>query len=129
MTDNGCTYEGNTSLARGDFTIDVRNGSTSDGGFQFTMMAARATRHDVDAWLKKLNRRLPSSDYPHLSKPPFKREPPARPGVSTEVLGGTISELPGNGLPAGTYALTCLQGTSAGALVAVYVASLVNVSN
>ena len=45
------------------------------------------------------------------------------------VVGGAISELPGNGLPAGTYALTCLQGTSAGALVAIYVASLVNVSN
>jgi hypothetical protein len=129
MTDHGCTYEGNASLAQGDFTIDVRNGSTSDGGFQFSMMAADATRHDVDVWLEELNRRLPSSDYPNLPKPPFRPEPPARPGVSTDVVGGAISELPGNGLPAGTYALTCVQGTSAGALVAIYVASLVNVSN
>ena len=65
MTDHGCTYEGNTSLARAPFTIDVRNGSASDGGFQFSMMAPGATRNDVDAWLKKLNRQLPAIRWLH----------------------------------------------------------------
>ena len=129
MTDNGCQYEGNASVAQGAFTIDVRNGSTSDGSFELNMMAPGATQHDLDAWLKKLRQRLPSSDYPNLPQPPYRREPPARPGLSTAVVGGAISELPGNGLPAGTYALTCSKGTSANELVAVYFASLVNVSN
>jgi hypothetical protein len=129
MTDHGCSYEGNASPGHGAFTIEVRNGSTNDGGFQLTMMAVGATRHDLDAWLKTLRRRLPGSDYPDLPKPPFRPEPPARPGASTQVVSGAVSELPGNGLPAGTYALTCAQVAPADTLVAFYAASLVNVSN
>ena len=118
MTDAGCSYDGATAPASG-VTIDVRNGSTNDGAFAIARMAAGATRGDLDTWLRKLRRHLPS---PRFSK--GMPEPPYRETAATSVVSGAVSELPTYGLPAGRYVLLCYQGKGARTLVALDAATI-----
>jgi len=121
MTDAGCTYDGATTPARG-VTIDVRNGSTSDGDFALGRMTAGATRGELEAWLQKLRRHLPS---PRWSKGMLKA--PYQENVGTSVVGGALSEIPTYGLPAGRYVLLCFQGRGANTLVALYAATILRI--
>ena len=122
MTDDGCTYEGAATPASG-VTIDVRNGSTSDGAFALGRMTAGATRGDLDRWLEKLRPHLPSTG-PDKGMP----EPPYRTRDGTSVISGAVSELPTYGLPAGRYALLCYQGRGARTLVALYAATIFRIA-
>jgi hypothetical protein len=117
MTDAGCTYDGAAAPAKG-VAIDVRNGSTRDGDFAIARMAAGATRGDLDVWLEKLRRHLPSA-MPGKDMP----RPPYRTAGVTSVVSGAISELPTYGLSPGRYVLLCFQGRGARTLVALDVAT------
>ena len=120
LTNDDCTYEGDTSLATGRFTIYVENHSRYDGAFALARIAAGATRADVEAFPKKVRQRLKRGLAP-VGPAPFQAL------VSTHVGYGLVSELPVD-VPAGKYALVCFQDTSPDALRALYLATLLEVS-
>ena len=119
MTDDDCTYQGDTSLGTGRFTVNVENRSQYDGAFGLAKMATAATPADVEAYLKKVRQRLKRGNLAPIA-------PPYTNVVTSEVGYGLVSELPAN-VPAGKYVLVCLQETP-DALRAIYLATLLDVS-
>jgi hypothetical protein len=121
MTNDDCTYQGDTTLATGRFTVHVENHSRYDGAFALARIAAGATRADVEAFPKKVRQRLKRGNLAPVGPPPYTNV------VTTTVGYGLVSELPVD-VPAGKYALVCFQETSPNALRALYLATLLEVS-
>ena len=120
LANDDCTYEGDTSLATGRFTVNVENHGRYDGSFALARIDAGATRADVEAFPRKVTQRLKRGLAP-VGPAPFQAL------VSTHVGYGLYSELPVD-VPAGKYALVCFQDTSPDTARALYLATLLEVS-
>lgn len=100
LTDDGCTYEGDTTPATGMFTIEVENQTGYFGAFALASLAPGSTIDDLEPWLEKARAQFTrSGTLPDL--PPF-YEQVVRSGVEA----GTSSFLPVD-VPSGTYAVMC----------------------
>jgi hypothetical protein len=100
LTNDGCTYDGDTSPTAGMFTIEVENQTEFFGSFVLVSLAEGSTVDDLQAALDR---------YPRQ----FEREGslPEPPGfyamlVRSDVEAGATSALPAD-VRAGTYALVC----------------------
>ena len=100
LTNDGCTYDGDTSPTAGMFTIEVENQTEFSGAFVLLSLAEGSTVDDlqpaldaVPAAVRAGRARLPEPpDYTFL--------------VRSDVEAGATSALPAD-VPAGTYALVC----------------------
>jgi hypothetical protein len=142
LTDDGCTYEGDTKVAAGSFQIDVKNQTQQDGSFLFARLANGYTAATIEpilaketAWARSLTKnelrdlldgklplRHPRPDLPQIFD--------FRQGGSDTFLGaGGSSVLPGVGSPSGAYALICRVDLLSGFLFREqYVASPIEVT-
>jgi hypothetical protein len=123
LTADGCTYRGDTTAEAGRFTIEVENQNVHDANFAFVRLANGFTAATIkpilareSAWLRSLNeddlrnmeQGKPALDHPRPDLPqPFDY----RFGSVTEIGSGASSELPGVGVPAGSYAVICRVST------------------
>ena len=102
LTDDGCTYEGDTSPAAGTFTIDLENTTKFFGAFALARLSDGKTINDLQPYLEKARRQFATSGT--LPAPPFPGfyEQVVRSGVEAGQDGDLQADL-----PAGTYALMC----------------------
>ena len=102
LTDDGCTYEGDTSPAAGVFTIDFANKTKFFAEVALARLSDGKTINDLQSYLEKARREFAQSGT--LPAPPFPDfyEQVVRSGVEARQKG----DLPAD-LPAGTYALMC----------------------
>ena len=120
MTNDDCTYEGDTSLATGRLTVNVENHSRYDGSFALARINAGATRADVEAFPKKVTQRLKRGLAP-VGPAPFQAL------VSTHVGYGLYSELPVD-VPAGNTPWSASRTPRPTKPGALYLATLLEVS-
>ena len=120
LTDDGCTYEGDTKLAAGSFQIDVKNQTQHDASFAFAPLANGFTAATIKPILAKetaWGRSLTKNELRDIleGKLPLRHPRPDLPemfdfgrGGSDTVIGaGGSSVLPGVGAPSGAYAVIC----------------------
>ena len=102
LTDDGCTYEGDTSPAAGRFTIHLANKTEFFAAFALARLSDGKTINDLKPYLEKARREFLETGT--LAAPPFPDfyEQVVREGVQA----GQSDDLPAD-LPAGTYALMC----------------------
>ena len=97
LTDDGCTYRGDTTAEAGRFTIELENETEHDADFALLGVAEGFTDEALEPILAR------ESAWPVLPQIfDFSR---GVPGI--EVGGGASSEIPGVGLSAGSYAVIC----------------------
>jgi hypothetical protein len=101
LTDDGCTYEGDTALPAGTVTIDVENQTDFFGAFALARLADGRTIDDLKPQLEQAQREFDQSGGTP-PPPPDYYEQSIRIGVER----GATSELPADVSP-GTYALMC----------------------
>lgn len=99
LSDDGCTYDGDTSPTAGMFTIEVENETEFSGRFVLLSLAEGSTVDDLQPALDEYPRQfekdgtLPQPpDYQFLAR--------------SDVEAGATSALPAD-VPAGTYAVVC----------------------
>ena len=120
LTNDGCTYRGDTKAAAGRFTIEVKNETPQGASFALLRLADGYTAATIEpilaketAWvhslsnseLRRMQRGQRLLQHPHPDLPQifdFQHG-----GSATEVGVGETSDLPGVGAPAGKYALIC----------------------
>jgi len=100
LTDDGCTYEGDTSPAAGMFTIEVENQTKFFGAFALASLDEGTTVDDLEPFLAQTRDQFAQDGT--LPDPPEYYEQVVRSGVEA----GATSALPAD-VPAGTYALMC----------------------
>jgi hypothetical protein len=101
LTDDGCTYEGDTTPAAGMFTIDVENQTGFHSAFALARLADGQTIDDLKPYVEQAQRQFDQSGGIPPPPPDF-YEQIVRSGVEA----GATSALPAD-VPAGTYALMC----------------------
>ncbi len=100
LTDDGCTYDGDTTPAAGMFTIDVENETDFFGAFALASLDEGSTIDDLEPFVERARRQFEESKtLPEL--PGFYEQV-----VRTGVEAGATGALPAD-VPAGTYALMC----------------------
>jgi hypothetical protein len=120
LTNDGCTYRGDTKAEAGRFTIEVKNETPQGANFALLRLADGYTASTIKpilaketAWvhslsnseLRRMQRGQRLLQHPHPDLPQifdFQHG-----GSFTEVGVGDSSQLPGVGAPAGNYALIC----------------------
>ena len=102
LTDEGCTYEGDTSPAAGRFTIDFANKTEFFGSVALARLSDGKTINDLQPYLEKAGRQFARTGT--LPAPPFPDfyEQVVRWGVEA----GQDADLAAD-VPAGTYAIMC----------------------
>jgi hypothetical protein len=100
LTNDGCTYNGDTSPTAGVVTIEVENQTELSSAFVLASLAEGSTVDDLQAELDRYPRQWEEGGS--LPKPPDFYKLWSRSGVEA----GTIGLLSAN-VPAGTYAVTC----------------------
>ena len=100
LTNDGCTYEGDTSPTAGMFTIEIENQTEFSGAFVLLSLAEGSTVDDLQPSLDRYPRQFERVG-PRLPEPPDYKFL-----VRSDVEAGATSALPAD-VPAGTYALVC----------------------
>ncbi len=100
LTNDGCTYDGDTSPTAGMFTIEVENQTEFSGAFVLLSLAEGSTVDDLQPALDQYPRQFERVG-PRLPEPPDYKFL-----VRSDVEAGATSALPAD-VPAGTYALVC----------------------
>ena len=100
LTNDGCTYDGDTSPTAGMFTIEVENQTEFSGSFVLLSLAEGSTVDDLQPALEQYPRQF-ERDGTRLPEPPDYKFL-----VRSDVEAGATSALPAD-VPAGTYALVC----------------------
>lgn len=127
LTDDGCTYQGDTKPAAGRFTIEVKNQTQRGANFAFIRLAKGFTAATIKPILAKetaWTRSLSEAEIRNMEhgKPPLHHPRPNLPqifdfqgndGSATDIGAGATSELPG-GVSAGSYAVICRNITQVG---------------
>ena len=101
LTNDACTYEGDTSPTAGMFTIEVENQTESSGSFVLVSLAEGSTVDDLQPSLEQYPRQFEREREFTLPEPPdyiFL--------ARSDVEAGASSALPAD-VPAGTYAVVC----------------------
>ena len=101
LTNDGCTYEGDTSPAAGMFTIEVENQTEFSGSFVLLSLPEGSTVDDLQPALDQYPRQFDRGTGTPLPEPPDYQLL-----VRSDVEAGATSALPAD-VPAGTYALVC----------------------
>ena len=99
LTNDGCTYNGDTSPTAGMFTIEVENQTEFSGSFVLLSLAEGSTVDDLQPALDQYPRQFEREGT--LPEPPDYQLL-----VRSDVEAGATSALPAD-VPAGTYALVC----------------------
>ena len=99
LTNDGCTYNGDTSPAAGIFTIEVENQTEFSGSFVLLSLAEGSTVDDLQPALDQYPRQF-ERDWTLPEPPDYQLL------VRSDVEAGATSALPAD-VPAGTYALVC----------------------
>lgn len=121
LTDDGCSYRGDTTAEAGRFTIEVENETERDASFAFVRLAEGFTAATVrpilareSAWVRSLSKddlfNIAEGNWP-LGRPDVTGIFDFRFGFFTEIGGGASSDLLGVGVPAGSYAVICRVST------------------
>jgi hypothetical protein len=100
LTDDGCTYQGDTTVDPGKFTIKVENQTKLFGAFALAVIPDASKMEDLKAYIKTAERQLKQTGK--LPEPPGYYRQVVRSGVEP----GSNSDLPVD-VSAGTYALMC----------------------
>jgi hypothetical protein len=100
LTDDGCTYEGNTSPAAGMFTIEVENQTEFFGAFALASLVEGSTTDDLEPFVEQSQQQFEQDGT--VPEPPDFYEQVVRSGVEA----GASGVLPAD-VRAGTYALMC----------------------
>jgi len=100
LTDDGCTYEGDTSPTAGMFTIEVENKTDFSGSFVLLSLAGGSTVDDLQPSVEQYPRQFERDGSPLPEPPDYKFL------VRSDVEAGATSALPAD-VPAGTYAVVC----------------------
>jgi len=101
LTNDGCTYNGNTSPTAGMFTIEVENQTESSGSFVLLSLPEGWTVDDLEPSLDQYPRQFEREREFTLPEPPDYQFL-----VRSDVEAGATSALPAD-VPAGTYAVVC----------------------
>jgi len=101
LTNDGCTYNGDTSPAAGMFTIEVENQTEFSGSFVLLSLPEGWTVDDLQPALDRYPRQFDRGTGTPLPEPPDYQLL-----VRSDVEAGATSALPAD-VPAGTYALVC----------------------
>ena len=99
LTNDGCTYNGDTSPTAGMFTIEVENQTEFSGSFVLLSLPEGSTVDDLQPALDQYPRQFEREGT--LPEPPDYQLL-----VRSDVEAGATSALPAD-VPAGTYALVC----------------------
>ena len=99
LTNDGCTYDGDTSPTAGMFTIEVENQTEFSGSFVLLSLAEGSTVDDLQPALDQYPRQFERDGT--LPKPPDYKFL-----VRSDVEAGATSALPAD-VSAGTYAVVC----------------------
>jgi hypothetical protein len=99
LTNDGCTYHGDTSPTAGMFTIEVENQTEFSGSFVLLSLAEGSTVNDLQPALDKYPRQFERDGT--LPEPPDYKFL-----VRSDVEAGATSALPAD-VPPGTYAVVC----------------------
>ena len=100
LTNDGCTYNGDTAPTAGMFTIEVENQTEFSGSFVLLSLPEGSTVDDLQPSLEQYPRQF-EREGGRLPEPPDYKFL-----VRSDVEAGAISALPAD-VPAGTYALVC----------------------
>jgi hypothetical protein len=102
LTDDDCTYEGNTTHAAGMFSIEIENQTADSGSFGYARLGDGFVFEDIEPLLDERVQLEAQGETPRDHLPPWLR------GVlrSAIVDGGASTFLPVDVTP-GTYALVC----------------------
>ncbi len=101
LTDDGCTYEGDTSPAAGMFTIEVENKTEFVSVFTLATIAEGSTIDDLEAYIEQAQRQVAQNG--RLPALPSFYEQTVRTGVEA----GETGTIPVD-VTAGTYVLSCI---------------------
>ena len=101
LTNDGCTYNGDTSPTAGMFTIEVENQTEFSGSFVLLSLAEGSTVDDLQPALDQYPRQFDRGTGTPLPEPPDYQLL-----VRSDVEAGATSALPAD-VPAGRYALVC----------------------
>jgi hypothetical protein len=105
LTDEGCTYEGDTTPPAGMFSIEVRNETTRFTHFTLVELADDATIEEIAPSFKKAEQNYMQTGVTPKESEVFKR------GIAfASVEPEATSELPANESP-GRYAVICTVGS------------------
>ena len=120
LTNDGCSYRGDTKAEAGRFTIEVKNETSQGASFALLRLADGYTASTIKPILAKETAWVHSLSTSELRRiqegqRPLRHPRPDLPqifdfqhgGSATEVGVGGSSVLPGVGAPAGNYALIC----------------------
>jgi len=118
LTNDGCTYNGNTSPTAGMFTIEVENQTEFAGSFVLLSLPKGSTVDDLQPSVDQYPRQFERDGT--LPEPPDYKWL-----VRSDVEAGAISALPAD-VPAGTYALVCFVDDVP--IEQVYIASQLDVT-
>jgi hypothetical protein len=99
LTNDGCTYAGDTSPTAGMFTIEVENETEFSSSFVLLSLAEGSTVDDLQPSLEQYPRQFEREGT--LPEPPDYKLL-----VRSDVAAGATSALPAD-VPAGTYAVVC----------------------
>ena len=99
LTNDGCTYDGDTSPTAGMFTIEVENQTEFSGSFVLLSLAEGSTVDDLQPALDQYPRQFERDGT--LPEPPDYKWL-----VRSDVEAGATSALPAD-VSAGTYAVVC----------------------
>jgi hypothetical protein len=99
LTNDSCTYNGDTSPTAGMFTIEVENQTDFSGSFVLLSLAEGSTVDDLQPALDQYPRQFEREGT--LPEPPDYQLL-----VRSDVEAGATSALPAD-VPVGTYALVC----------------------
>ncbi len=102
LTDNGCTYEGDTTLAVGPFSAEWENQTSKLGAFELAKIDPGKTFADVEAYVASEQERLDQGL--EILGPPTWFDQVVRGGGEAGESGMLLSGAP---LTAGEYVLWC----------------------
>jgi hypothetical protein len=100
LTNDGCTYDGDTSPTAGILTIEVENQTEFSGAFVLVSLAEGSTADDLQPALDQYPRQFEKDGT--LPEPPEFYALVGRSGVEAGATGPLSADV-----PAGTYALVC----------------------
>ena len=113
LTNDGCTFDGDTSPTTGVFIIDVENQTEFSGSFVLYWLAEGSTVDDLQMAIERARDPPEPSDYEFVEH--------------SRVEAGATSALPAN-VSAGTYAVLCFVDDVRVPIEEVYVAEQLDVT-
>jgi hypothetical protein len=107
LTPEGCTYEGDTTLAPGVFTVEVRNETHDLANFALAELFEGAKIEEIEPWYEEARKKLGQPGPDEINPPPM------RVFASSRVAAGATGELPMSA-SSGRYVVLCALDVETG---------------